>query len=227
MNPRKYNCPDVDMLVASNVVLQNFDEYKTQLIAKRKTWADPFASNLGNKISNALDILGINTKTEQTTSTRRLVRRQNEGLDGLTTVKIQIEVDFEDDPDTLKLMLDKLGFSRFYSDAKKGDQEAMIQLLTAFKTNMTPELRRKIEDAGMDGAIIDELINMRDEINEMNVRQEKLKGSSPKETALNIAELNAIYKEVIGICKIAPRLLNDVPTATEDFSFARILSRLN
>ena len=45
--------------------------------------------------------------------------------------------------------------------------------------------------------------------------------------ALNVDELNAIYKQVIGICKIAPRLLPDVPTASEDFSFNKILSRLH
>jgi hypothetical protein len=92
---------------------------------------------------------------------------------------------------------------------------------------MTPELRKKIEAAGTDGAIIDELIGMRDEINDMNIKQETLKGSTPKKTALNIEEMNEIYKQVIGICKIAPRLLPDVPTAAEDFSFSRILNRLS
>lgn len=227
MSTRKYRCSDVDMLVVSNVVLENFTQHKDQLVAKRKTWADPFADQLKNKIGNALDILGINTKTEQTTTTRRLVTRQTQALDHLTTFKIQAEVDFEDDPDTMTLIEDGLGFSKLYSSAKSGSQEALIELLTNFKTNMTPELRQKIEAAGTDGAIIDELIGMRDEINDMNIKQETLKGSTPKKTALNIKEMNEIYKQVIGICKIAPRLLPDVPTAAEDFSFSRILSRLS
>jgi hypothetical protein len=138
-----------------------------------------------------------------------------------------LEVDFEDDPDTLKQLEDMLGFSRYYSQVRSGGQEALIQLLSAVKQNMTPEVRLQIEDAGMDGAIIDELIALRDEINEMNIKQVALKGNTPKSTALNIGELNAIYMQVIGICKIAPRLLPDVPTASEYFSFTRILSRLH
>jgi hypothetical protein len=227
MSTRKYRCSDVDMLVVSNVVLENFTQHKDQLVAKRKTWKDPFADQLKNKIGNALDILGINTKTEQTATTRQLVTRQTQALDHLTTFKIQAEVDFEDDPDTMTLIEDGLGFSKQYSSAKSGSQEALIELLTNFKTNMTPELRKKIEAAGTDGAIIDELIGMRDEINDMNIKQETLKGSTPKKTALNIEEMNEIYKQVIGICKIAPRLLPDVPTAAEDFSFSRILNRLS
>jgi hypothetical protein len=139
----------------------------------------------------------------------------------------QLEVDFEDVPDKLQEIEKKLGFTRHYSNARYEKQEAMVQLLSAFKINMKPELRQQIEDARMDGEIIDGLIAVRDVFNDLNVRQEALKGSSPKDTALNADELNAIYKQVIGICKIAPRLLRDVPSASEDFSFYKILSRLH
>jgi hypothetical protein len=132
MSTRKYRCSDVDMLVVSNVVLENFTQHKDQLVAKRKTWKDPFADQLKNKIGNALDILGINTKTEQTATTRQLVTRQTQALDHLTTFKIQAEVDFEDDPDTMTLIEDGLGFSKQYSSAKSGSQEALIELLTNF-----------------------------------------------------------------------------------------------
>jgi len=227
MANRNYRCSDAKLLVVSNVVMENFEQHKDQLIAKRKTWADPFADELKSKIEKALDILGINTKIEQTATTRQLVNRQAKALENVTTFKIQTEVDFEDDPGMLKQIEDALGFSKSYDRAKSGSQEALIELLTTFKINMTPELRKKIENAGTDGAIIDELIDMRDEINTLNVQQEMLKGSTTRDTALNVEELNDIYKQVIGICKIAPRLLPHVPTAAEDFSFSRILNRLS
>jgi chitinase len=228
MASRKYNCKDVDMLVTSNVVMESFNNHKKVLVGKRKTWAEPFAADLQQKIGNALDIiLGANTKIEQTSTTRQLVTIQYQTVEDLVTFKIQLEVDFDDDPDTLKIIEDRLGFTRLYDQVYAGGQEALIQLLTVFKRNMKPELRQQIEDAGMDGASIDELINMRDPIHETNIRQEVLKGSTPKDTNLNVDEMNVIYKLVIGICRIAPRLLPDVPTAKEDFSFARILSRLH
>ena len=92
---------------------------------------------------------------------------------------------------------------------------------------MNTEVRQQIEAAGMDGAIIDELSAIRDEIIMVNIQLEALKGSTSKKTAVNVAELNAIYKQVIGICKKAHRLLPDVPTSSEEFSFARILKRLH
>ena len=227
MSTRNYNCKDVDMLVSSNVVLENFDHHLDQLIAKRKSWKNPFAKNLQFKIDNALDILGVNTKVEQTKTTRELVTTQKQATDNLLTFKIQLEVDFEDDPDTLRQMENNLGFSRLYNAARSGEQEALIQLLSVFKQNMSPALKKKIVQAGMNGEIIDELIDMRDQINKLNIKQEALKGSTVNDTALNVDELNAIHRQVIGICKIAPRLLPDVPTASEDFSFSRILNRLH
>ena len=164
---------------------------------------------------------------EQTKTTREIVTTQKQATDNLLTFKIQLEVDFEDDPDTLRQMENNLGFSRLYNAAKSGEQEALIQLLSVFKQNMSPALKKQIMQAGMNGDIIDELIDMRDQINKLNIKQEALKGSTVNDTALNVDELNAIHRQVIGICKIAPRLLPDVPTASEDFSFSRILNRLH
>jgi hypothetical protein len=223
----KYHCKDVDMLVVSNVVMENFNKHKASLVAKRSSWADPYAKRLQHKIDAGLELLGVNTKDKQTKATRELLKQQKQAVDDLGLIKVQLEVDFEDDPTQLKLMEDQLGFTRHYDQVQKGDQEALIQLLSVFKKNMSPELKQQIEEAGSNGQTIEDLIAMRDQINEMNIRQESLKGSTTNDTALNVEEMNAIYKQVIGICKIAPRLLPDVPTASEDFSFARILSRLS
>jgi hypothetical protein len=135
-------------------------------------------------------------------------------------------VDFEEAPKELKKIENKLGFLQHYEQVRTGDQQALVKLLTAFKQNMSRKLKQQIEAAGTDGQFIEDLIDMRDQINETNIRQEALKGSTPNDTALNVEELNATYKQVIGICKIAPRLLPEVTTASEDFSFNRILSRL-
>ena len=227
MSKRNYGCKDADMLVASNVVMQNFDLHKDQLVSKRKNWADPFGPNLHEGINSALDILGIDTKINQTAATRQLMSLQTKALADLATFKIQLEVDFEDKPEKLQEILKNLGFTRHYNSATDEQQEAVVQLLSAFKKNMSPELRQEIEAAGIDGVIIDDLIAMRDPLNALNVQQEALKNSTPKDTAVNVEELNAIYKKVIGICKIAPRILENVPSAGDDFSFKKILSRLH
>ena len=103
----------------------------------------------------------------------------------------------------------------------------LIQLLTAMKENISAKLQEQIETVGIDGKSIDDLIDMRNQINDANIKQESLKGSTPIDTTQNARELNAIYKHVIRICKIAPRSLPEVPTASEEFSFSKTLSRLH
>ena len=224
---RNYNSKDVDMLVASNVVLENFKKHKATLVSRRKVWEDPFEDNLKQQIDEALEVLGVNTRAPQTASTQELLALQEEALSDLATFRIIVEVDFQDQLDKLKQMMDLLGDNRFYKDVTKANQESLVQLLTAFKNNMTEELKGELTQAGMEAALIDRISALRDPISEANIRQEALKSTQPNETAVNVETLNNIYKQVIGICKIAPRLLPDVPSAEADFSFRRILNRLN
>lgn len=227
MSNRVYPYKDVDMVMGCNVVMKRFNRRKERLINERPKWADPFAPNLEARIKNALKILGVNTKDVQTAATRVLKSEVKQAITDLKTFKIQLEIDFEEEPEKGELILKKLGFDRHYKEASKEEQEGSIEMLWAFNENMTPELRQEIIDSGTKAELIDGLLGMGDVISDLNVDQEDLKDSTKKDTAVNVDELNAIYKQVIGICKLAPRFLPDVPSASDDFSFSKIISMLH
>lgn len=215
------------MLMGSKVVMKRFNRHKEKLVNERPKWADPYGPNLEARIKAALKILGVNTKDVQTAVTRVLKSELRQAITDLVTFKIQLEIDFEDEPEKGELILKKLGFDRHYKEASLQEQEGSIEMLSAFNENMTPELRQEIIDSGTRAELIDGLLGMRDVVADLNVDQEDLKDSTKKDTAVNVDELNAIYQQVIGICKLAPRFLTDVPTAEEDFSFRKIVSRLH
>ena len=123
-------------------------------------------------------------------------------------------------------ILNNLGFARHLKKGQKGNQEALIQLLYAFKTNMTETLRQEITAKGMSATIIDNLMGYAETFRQANVAQEALKGSTKSITSEVSATFNAIYEEVIGICKIASAYYKFEPLKKEQFSFAKVISNL-
>lgn len=60
-----------------------------------------------------------------------------------------------------------------------------------------------------------------------NITQETLKGSSKLITAEAVTEFNAIYDEVISVAKIARNFYKGNPNKQDEFSYAKILKKLN
>lgn len=139
--------------------------------------------------------------------------------------KTQIEVDFEDD-DREKDILLSLGFA-LMPKIQSRDQEALVKLLASFTTNMTATLKQEIVAAGTDAEIIDTIISYAAIIKDNNVAQEAKKGTKKTITADGIKQLNAIYKQTIGVAKIAARFLAADEAKAALFSFTKTKAALN
>jgi hypothetical protein len=138
-------------------------------------------------------------------------------------VKTQINVDFRNDPVKRNNILTKLGFGK---NSSHPSQTVLIAHLTTFKRNLTPELSSEITSAGLPANILTDIVNMAGSVDQANTLQETLKGSAKEGTDHMIGELNALYEEIIGICKIASNYYKNNPAKKEQFTFARILKNL-
>jgi hypothetical protein len=136
--------------------------------------------------------------------------------------RVNLRVDF-DDKAKVEEIFRQLGFAAHYSSAQNDDQEALIQLLYQFKQNMTDALKTEITSKGSPAQLIDDITEYADELNEANITQETFKGSTKEVTAEAVAEFNEIYKQAIGICKIASRIFKSDALIKQKFSFRRII----
>lgn len=89
-----------------------------------------------------------------------------------------------------------------------------------FKTNVTQEIRTKIAAKGIRPQLIDELIDLADELTSSKIAEGVFKIQKPASNTGAINAFNGIYKEVVGICKIARNVLTDNKVAWNSFSFA-------
>jgi len=225
---RNYSYKDVDMLLTSKTIIESFKLNLSELSSARSNWDEEYANNLAEKIDNAIeDYLGLDKKRELRNATAYLSSIQTPTIRDLSFLKKQLEVDFAGDKSKLKEMLKNLGFEKNLRKVQNSDQEALIELLYAFKKGMKASLKSEIVTKGTNPELIDRIINYADQMKQANISQE-----TQKETTKAVSEeaknaFNEIYTEIIGICKIASSFYQYDTLKKELFTFGKVLSNMN
>jgi hypothetical protein len=225
---RKYNTKDVEMLTATATIIQNAIENKTYLQTKRSTWTDAYLDEIKTKIETTTDkYLGKDAAKQMRDATQIVLGIQTQALTDLSEFKVQIEQDFKSTPTQKTEILTNLGFIKYHKMAKNGDQEALVNLLYQYKTNLTPTLNNEIVTKGTAQATIDTIISYATNLKNANITQETYKGTRKEITDEAIKAFNEIYDLVIGIGKISSNLYKTEKAKQQQFSFAKIIANQN
>lgn len=225
---RNYNVKDVDMLVTSSTIIESAIKNKAFLVTKRTTWADPFFTNLKTRIDNTVqNFLGIDSAKNLRQATQVVIGLQKNAINDLAEFKIQVVEDFKSDKPRRDEILNQLGFTSYHKQAQKGDQEALINLLFQYKTNMVATLKTEITTKGTAATLIDRIITYANTLKNADVTQETFKGTRKELTEASLKEFNEIYDAVISICKISTKFFKDKPALKDQFSFNKVAKVLN
>ena len=225
---RNYQGKDVEMLTTCSVIIENGIKNQDYLIKKRQSWTEEFFSSIKTGIEHAFSVyLGIDNAAEQRKATQQVTQIQNVALNDLAELKIQIEEDFKSDKLRRDELLKLLGYTSHHKAARGRDQEALVEFLYQFKTNLTAKIREEIVKKGINEDIVTRICTYADDLSNANISQEVLKGSRKIITEKGISELNAIYNEVISIAKIARNFYKGNPNKQDEFSYSKIRKKLN
>lgn len=225
---RNYKCKDVEMLITAATINDSAIKNKTFLQSKRANWADPFFEDFKDQIDQTIeDYLGLDSAKQLRDSTKIVFEIQANAMKDLAELKTQIDADFKSNPSQRTEILTTLGFNTYYTAVKNKDQEALVNLLFQFKTNLTPEVRTKIIDQGTAPATLDTIILYAEELKNANITQEGNKGARKEITAEAVTAFNAIYDKVINIAVISAKFYKDKPELKDQFSFTKVKNKLN
>ena len=223
---RVFSGSGFDMLTAASTVVEHAIDNKEFLIQKRVQWADPYFADLKLRISNDFtSCLGIDPKKLLRSATATLTRVQEDALTDLSDFQVQLKEDFKSDELLKNELLTSLGFTSWFSKAKRKNQAALINLLLKFKSTLDGTARDVLLDAGYSAELLDKICGYANVLNEANTSQETLKGSSKEPTEEAVKELNAVYREVIGLAKIARRFFIKDKVKAELFNFKKIMKQ--
>ena len=225
---RIFSYKTVDMLVGSLVVCENFKKTETEILAYRPSWADPMIPDLQTQINNAIrERLGMDPRAAQKLATIEIKTIMNDASAKLSNFKVQLSVDFADNKPRLNWILNTLGFTQFFKELGRKDQETLVQFLARYATGMTPALKIEIDNKGMTPGLIDEIIDSATVATNADVFQESMKEDSKINFEESIVEYNEIYTKIIGICKVLHNLFKDDKVKAQLFSFSHIINKMN
>lgn len=225
---RNYKSKDVDMLVSCSTIVESAIANKTFLQGKRTTWAGTFFEDLKTRIDNAVEnYLGIDSAKQLRESTFTLTTIQKQAIKDLAEAKVQINEDFKKDKVKQQEVLTQLGFTAHHKEAQKGDQEALIQLLFKFKTNLTPALKTEITEKGTPAVLLETITTYAEQLKSADITQEGFKGTKKGITEEAVKEFNEIYDQVISIAKIANNFYKDQKNLKDLFSYNKVSKTLS
>ncbi|HBH50123.1 MAG TPA: hypothetical protein DDX98_15870 [Bacteroidales bacterium] len=224
---RNYNYKDVDMLMASKTIAESFKANISELSTTRTDWTEQYADELIGRIDSAIENnLGVDVKKVLRDATASLVAIQIPAKRDLSYFKTQVDDDFKKDSSKKNEILKTLGFSKHLKGVQKGNQESLLQLLYTFRTNITASLRADITSQGMNPTLIDKIVDYADTFREANTIQENLKETTKEITQEITSTFNAIYDEIVGICKKASVFYQYEPLKKEQFTFSKAIANL-
>lgn len=224
---RNYNYKDVDMLLTSKTIAGNFKSNISELSSVRNDWTEEYATNLVLRIDQTIEThLGIDAKKGLRDATSGLSSIQVSAKRDLSFFKTQIDEDFKAEPATRDEILNTLGFSKHLRGVQKGNQESLVQLLYTFKNNMENSLRNQITAKGLSGTLIGNITGYANAFMGANISQESLKLSTKEITKEVVEVFNAIYDEIIGICKKVSNYYQYDAVKKEQFTFSKVISNL-
>lgn len=227
-NLRTYNVKDVDMLIGAATITESAIAQKKFLQTKRSNWADPYFEDFRDRIQNVTQtFLGVDNAKQLRQATQTLTSIQKVALEALSQCKVQLEEDYKSNKPKRNEVLNQLGFKSYFATAQKKDQEALVNLLFQFKTNITAALRTEVVAKGMMPEAIDEIVGYADSLHNANINQETFKGQRKELTAAGIKAFNEIHDEAISICRIATRYFKEKPAIKDQFSFKKVVRALN
>lgn len=225
---RKYKIKDVDFIITADTIVDSAIANQAFLETKRSTWTMPFFLTIKTQIDKATqDHLGVDNAKQLRDSTQIIYDIVSAALIELAELKVQIEEDFKDNPTQKAEILNTLGFNKYFFDARKGDQEALINLLFQFKTNLTQQINDEIVAKGTAQATIDAIITRADTLKQADVLQEGKKGTRKEITATAINEFNNIYDKIISITRISSKFFKTDKAKSDQFSFNNVSKTIN
>ncbi len=223
---QKFNFKTLPMLVAALTLADHFEAEKKTFVAENSLWADPFAENFRKAVEAILtEYYGINTKEELKNKTKLINELAGKATDDLEMVKTQIERGFRASPEKCSSLLDKLGFTANWNKAVHSNQSALITLLFAFRNNLNAELRAELEQNGVNALRLTSILSYTDALNQANITQEGLKGSSKLETEKAVIALNNIYDQAMDICLVGQQLFKKDKLKKELFVFTKLVKK--
>ncbi len=224
---RNYGCKDSDLLFTAEMVAENLKAHLDVLSVVREQWTEEYANDFIARIHDAMSkYLSNDSHKTLRNATAKVNSIINKAIKCLSFFKTQVFIDFKDEETKKNEILETLGFKKYYNKVTARNQNALLQLLLAFKENLTDDIRSQLISKGFKQTEFDEIIDLAGNFKNANLHQENIKANKKQFFQEKRIALNAISNEVKGICRLASMKISDNPALKDIFTFKKVVSHV-
>jgi|GEM_PF-3567385 len=213
-----------EMLTAALVIAKHGLEDHLAFEKMITIWDASYFLSYEQRILEALDLLGENSAEVQMEASEAVFSMFDDAMGDLSVFR-DVVLSVYEDVDAAKDVLKRLGFG-FLGDARDGDQETLVELLEVFVSGLSRDLESELLSLGLSATMFANIRRYKRDFALLNVAQEVEKERSVERTAVRQLELNSIYRQMMGICRIGKQLARKGLVVRDRYVYARILGRL-
>lgn len=213
-------------LIACRSIAQAFSENIYELAHVRRHWNVEYAESLKMRIQMVsgkhLSDEKIRISPEKVDAWRELMIS---AFTDLAIIRASVKVDFKEDKEFQKEFFNRMGYTRYFSDAKNGDHASMYNFIREFATQLTPDIHQQITGGGLDTNIVDRIAEDAKSLSQFRECFEVLNDPAAiDDDGRHLVE--EIYREIQDICRICTAYYHFEPNKREYFNFFKALRKL-
>lgn len=205
---RLFTKTDEEMLQQADVQLALFNENKPKFVERFTPLADPFATEWGNAITAAREILpDFVSVAGQSSATDALETLMEQGRNAFQALVLYVQLAYPGNAAVLRL----IGQPQ-YDAARKSQLKLPVLLQSAYNQASKPEYKTDLKAKGMKETEIESLKTIGDSILAQNVTQEKSKKDRSLGSNERILAMNAVWEKMALVSQCAKLVFQDDAT---------------
>ncbi len=221
---RIYSESDSTCLVAAMTIAESAGDRQAAFENEDSTLTPEHFSALNKRIDDVAEyILGADNAAALRASTLELARLHAGAVVDLGFTKDIIETKFTANPIRRDELLSVLGFKAWYAAAVKGRQEKMGELLKHISQFMSGDVQEDLMSKGLTKTRIARLREYAAGYLRKDASQEGHKENRKELSLEHVAELNAIYQEIMVLCRLGKRIYKGNAAIRDRFVFNKVV----
>ncbi len=190
----------------------------------RPPWFVAHAARINAALTN---IVGVSNAKALVLKTAELLNLLVPAYDDVSILKTIVENKFQEDKPRLEILMESLGYNKYFKKAGQKNQAALMSLVLRLNKSFEEvDFREEMITKGLSEAMLQRIGSYATRLPGLNTEQEYEKAKRKELTLEDKKEVIAIYNETIALSKLAYKIFKRESTLQDQFSYDEVLSHI-
>ncbi len=215
---------DFNMLIACNTIAENFASNINELRKINHAWTDKFVNKLLMQVEEAFAYyLDLEANRKIQDMQNKLNSIQIQALRAICFLKTRIDITYANDEARKNYVLDQLGFKLYLQAVEQKDAEALIELLSKIRKNLSDDITKELIKNHSDQTFIERISLFAAKLKKINRSHNALVATKKLTTKGAVGIFSDLYLDILTISKQIKDFYKNQPEKAKMFDYNYIV----